>query len=531
MHYYRLHLAFCGKNAFETRRHLFFYYGRDILSVQTAVYRAARFLTSGGRMPQALGIFSIIDFSNCFGKAAYIRMKEIFALDGYRNIYFVGIGGSSMSSLAMIMKNRGVQVKGYDRAVSAETEMLEKSGITVYHDTQRSHFDGADLVVYTVAFSAEHPEMKIAYSLGVPVITRAKLLEAIAAGYKKSIGVAGTHGKSTTSGMLSQIFLSEHGCSPTILIGAPLPAVGAAYKIGSDDNFIFEACEYKDSFLNFYPKIAVILNVRLDHTDYFPSMERLAASFRQYMNNAGADGTAIVNADSPDAVRASEGVLPKVLFYSTIKADADFYAGNIAFEHGCGSFDFYKNGARVCRINLSVPGEFNVSNALAAAAAASISGISKDAITRALADFRGVSRRFEYLGNINGARFYTDYAHHPDELGATLKAARSVATGRLVTLFQPHTFTRLHDFFDEFASSFSCSDLALFTDVFSARETNRFGIGSRDLASAAGGIYLPSLEDSADYLLENTHEGDTVMLMGAGDVNLVWDIMIKKGKK
>ena len=147
--------------------------------------------------------------------------------------------------------------------------MLEKSGITVYHDTQRSHFDGADLVVYTVAFSAEHPEMKIANSLGVPVITRAKLLEAIAAGYKKSIGVAGTHGKSTTSGMLSQIFLSEHGCSPTILIGAPLPAVGAAYKIGSDDNFIFEACEYKDSFLSFYPKIAVILNVRLDHTDYF----------------------------------------------------------------------------------------------------------------------------------------------------------------------------------------------------------------------------------------------------------------------
>ncbi len=446
-------------------------------------------------------------------------------LQKYKNVYFIGIGGSSMSSLAMILKRRGCVVRGYDRAHTRETEMLQNSGIPVYDTTDASHFDGTELIVYTVAFAPDHPEMVLAAQRGVPVIPRARLLEAIAADYPNSIGVAGTHGKSTTSGMTAQIFLSEEHADPTVLIGAALPAIGAAYRIGSDGNFIFEACEYKDSFLSFYPRIAVVLNVRLDHTDYFASLEQLKGSFRQFMNNAGDSGIALVNADAPDAVEAARDVLPQVRYFSVKDPAADYFAGSITYDGGFASFDIYAFGTLLCRASLSVIGSFNVSNALAAAASAHLSGVSAKAIARGLSEFRGVARRFEYLGELNGARVFTDYAHHPDELKATLAAAKAAAGGRLVTLFQPHTFSRLHDLFDDFAASFGDSSLPLFTDVFSAREVNTSGVHAGLLADAAGGVYLPTLEESARYLEANVRPGDTVLLIGAGNVNTVWDII------
>lgn len=446
-------------------------------------------------------------------------------LQKYKNVYFIGIGGSSMSSLAMILKRRGCVVRGYDRAHTRETEMLQNSGIPVYDTTDASHLDGAELIVYTVAFAPDHPEMVLAAQRGVPVIPRARLLEAIAADYPNSIGVAGTHGKSTTSGMTAQIFLSEEHADPTVLIGAALPAIGAAYRIGGDGNFIFEACEYKDSFLSFYPRIAVVLNVRLDHTDYFSSLEQLKGSFRQFMNNAGDSGIALVNADAPDAVEAARDVLPQVRYFSVRDPAADYFAGSITYDGGFASFDIYAFGTLLCRASLSVIGSFNVSNALAAAASAHLSGVSAKAIARGLSEFRGVARRFEYLGELNGARVFTDYAHHPDELKATLAAAKAAAGGRLVTLFQPHTFSRLHDLFDDFAASFGDSSLPLFTDVFSAREVNTSGVHAGLLADAAGGVYLPTLEESARYLEANVRPGDTVLLIGAGNVNTVWDII------
>ena len=446
-------------------------------------------------------------------------------LQKYKNVYFIGIGGSSMSSLAMILKRRGCVVRGYDRAHTRETEMLQNSGIPVYDTTDASHFDGAELIVYTVAFAPDHPEMVLAAQRGVPVIPRARLLEAIAADYPNSIGIAGTHGKSTTSGMTAQIFLSEEHADPTVLIGAALPAIGAAYRIGSDGNFIFEACEYKDSFLSFYPRIAVVHNVRLDHTDDFASLEQLKGSFRQFMNNAGDAGIALVNADAPDAVEAARDVLPQVRYFSVKDPAADYFAGSITYDGGFASFDIYAFGTLLCRASLSVIGSFNVSNALAAAASAHLSGVSAKAIARGLSEFRGVARRFEYLGELNGARVFTDYAHHPDELKATLAAAKAAAGGRLVTLFQPHTFSRLHDLFDDFAASFGDSSLPLFTDVFSAREVNTSGVHAGLLADAAGGVYLPTLEESARYLEANVRPGDTVLLIGAGNVNTVWDII------
>ena len=289
--------------------------------------------------------------------------------------------------------------------------------------------------------------------------------------------------------MTAQIFLSEEHADPTVLIGAALPAIGAAYRIGSDGNFIFEACEYKDSFLSFYPRIAVVLNVRLDHTDYFASLEQLKGSFRQFMNNAGDAGIALVNADAPDAVEAARDVLPQVRYFSVKDPAADYFAGSITYDGGFASFDIYAFGTLLCRASLSVIGSFNVSNALAAAASAHLSGVSAKAIARGLSEFRGVARRFEYLGELNGARVFTDYAHHPDELKATLAAAKAAAGGRLVTLFQPHTFSRLHDLFDDFAASFGDSSLPLFTDVFSAREVNTICQETRRRQTASSSHY------------------------------------------
>ena len=440
-------------------------------------------------------------------------------LQKYKNVYFIGIGGSSMSSLAMILKRRGCVVRGYDRAHTRETEMLQNSGIPVYDTTDASHFDGAELIVYTVAFAPDHPEMVLAAQRGVPVIPRARLLEAIAADYPNSIGIAGTHGKSTTSGMTAQIFLSEEHADPTVLIGAALPAIGAAYRIGNDGNFIFEACEYKDSFLSFYPRIAVVLNVRLDHTDYFASLEQLKRSFRQFMNNAGDSGIALVNADAPDAVEAARDVLPQVRYFSVKDPAADYFAGSITYDGGFASFDIYAFGTLLCRASLSVIGSFNVSNALAAAACAILCGIPSGAIVTGLGNFRGAKRRLEFKGKLGGADVYDDYAHHPTEIAATLDAARQMGYDRVICVYQPHTYSRTKGLFDEFAAALGKADLPILCDIYAARETDTLGVSSELLAKATrGAVYMESFDRVADYLRENARAGDLILTMGAGDI-------------
>lgn len=425
-----------------------------------------------------------------------------------------------MSSLALILKRSGKCVKGYDRRKSDATQNLESEGITVYYESAPSNCLGCDIAVYTAAVDSDNPEMQYLAAAGIPAISRAELLGAIAKEYPNSIAVAGTHGKSTTCGILSQIFLSLKDADPTILIGAKLPCISSTFRTGSDGNFVFEACEYKDSFLQFYPTVSVVLNVELDHTDYFHSLEDMESSFMRFISNTAEGGCVIVNKDSVHAMECMKNYGGKTYTYSTTDPAADFFSKDIGFDHGMPSYTLVFKGREVFRAELSIPGVHNISNSLAAVAAAFISKVPDEAIIKGLKDFRGVGRRFEYKGCLNGARIYDDYAHHPDEIRATLAAASKMEAKRIITVFQPHTFSRLHDLFDSFVTAFGGADIKIFADVFSARESNIYGISSKNLADAVeNGIHLKSFDEIAAYIKEIATEGDLILFMGAGDID------------
>lgn len=446
------------------------------------------------------------------------------------NIYFVGIGGISMSSLAEILHKKGYKVSGYDCTPSPTTEHLREIGITVYYDTEPEHFENVTVAIVTAAVHDDNPEIIELKKRKIPCYSRAELLGALGSKYANSIAVAGTHGKSTTTGMLSDIFTTAKNADPTILVGAIVPELGSTFRLGTDENFIYEACEYTDSFLSFYPHIAAVLNLELDHTDYFPNIEALEASFTKFINNAGKDGIAVVNYDSAHTMTAVKDCLPKVITYSPAgNSDADYYIADLDFEHGFARFTVMHNNKKLVEVSLSVPGEHNVADALCATVCADLSGIEADDVAAGLKTFRGVSRRFELKGELNGAPVFDDYAHHPDEIKATLSAAKMMGYERVITVFQPHTFSRLHDLFDDFAVSFGNSDITVFAEIFSAsREKDIYGISSRMLADKVNGsVYLPSFEEIEDFLKKEVRDGDMVIVMGAGDVTKISKDLIK----
>jgi len=447
-----------------------------------------------------------------------VFFKLQFNINDYNSYYFVGIGGISMSSLALILKRSGKNVKGYDRSRSDATQSLEAEGITVYYETTKDNCKGCDIAVFTAAIAADNPEIKYIKEAGIPAISRAELLGAIAKEYPNSIAVAGTHGKSTTCGILSQIFLSFKEADPSILIGARLPSIHSTFRTGHDGTFVFEACEYKDAFLKFFPTVSVVLNVELDHIDYFHSLKEMEHSFQSFIGNTAENGCVVVNKDSTHAIECMEGYGRKFYTYSIVDSSADFYAKDIRFDHGLPSYTLVFKGREVFRAELSIPGEHNISNSLAAVAAAFISKVPDEAILKGLKDFRGVGRRFEYKGTVGGALIYDDYAHHPDEIRATLAAARNMDVKRIISVFQPHTFSRLHALFDDFATAFEDADVKVFADVFAAREENIYGVSSAALAEKAGGLYFDSFEGIADFVKKNATEGDIVIFMGAGDI-------------
>lgn len=440
----------------------------------------------------------------------------------YKKIYFVGIGGISMSTLALMMKAGGKEVLGYDRARSKETSMLEDHGVDIAYETVSPKLSGVDLAVYTAAVTPAHDILAEAAAKGIEIVPRAKLLGAIAAGYPVSIGVAGTHGKSTTSGMIARVFDLCPGKNPTFAVGAYLPFAGACYKIGGGDTFIFEADEYKDSFLSFRPTTAVILNIHHDHPDYFKNIGQSIASFGKYISHSQ---KALINAGCPNAKQAGENFTGAAYTFS-VREKADFYAENLVMEGGFASYDaVYPGGRR--QIRLSVPGEHNVENSLAAFAACFINGLRPDDIAAGIRAFTGVARRFEKVGTVGGAAIISDYAHHPDEITACLKTALQVAgRGRVVTVFQPHTYSRLQALFDAFVTSLSVSDILAVTDVYSAREQDKKGMDGRRFAESCGGVYCESLKDAAEFVKNTAREGDLVILMGAGDIYKVKDLLL-----
>lgn len=458
------------------------------------------------------------------------RLGEIFSVP--RSVYFIGIGGISMSSLAHIALERGCHVSGYDRVPSALTEALEKCGVKIYYELDPSHIDDQDVIVYTAAIKPDNPELARALEydrVGEKYcVYRADFLGWLMSGCKNRIGVAGMHGKSTTTAMLAHIFLSAK-LDPTIVLGAVMDEIGGAYRVGSKDTFIMEACEYQDSFLSFTPNIAVILNIDLDHTDYFSGLDNIIDSFSKYAAIAD-DGYAVYNSDSENVLSAMRNYKGKRVTFG-LESDAVFTAGNIVFDHGRAEFDILKKGTLFAHIKLGVTGRHNILNSLAAAAAADICGVPAEAVEKGLASYRGAKRRMEYRGSFTTASgasvpLFDDYAHHPTEIRATLSGAKEMGYKRVWVVFQPHTYSRTASLYDEFAKSFVGVN-AVFAPIYAARETNEWGVTSEKLAKDAGGLYFPTLGEIAGYLRKELRDGDMLIVMGAGDVIKLDDILLE----
>lgn len=445
-------------------------------------------------------------------------------LDSARKLHFAGIGGISMSTLAVLAVKKGYTVTGSDRNESDAVQRLRQSGVEVVIGHLPESVEGKDAVVYTAALGMENPELARAVELSIPLVSRGDFLGYIMGDYESRIGVSGTHGKTTTTSMIAHILIAA-GVDPTVANGAILPEIGGAYRLGSRDYFVYEACEYKDSFLSFDPSIAVITNIELDHTDYFPSIEAIIASFKKAIEPSQA---VVANIDNGNVRKALEGYDGWVIGISLTDPTADFYPANLRYEHGAGVYTLCHKGNALCEIRLPVIGAFNVYNSLCAAAVAITCGVEPELLAEAMTTFRSAARRFEQKGIVKGVSVYDDYAHHPDEVNATLNAASKLDFAKLWCVFQPHTYSRTHDLLDAFEQSFSAADQVIFADIYAARETDTHGVSSAFLASETGGLYFPSFEEIASYLAENAREGDLVLTMGAGDVYKVGDLLLEK---
>lgn len=424
-----------------------------------------------------------------------------------------------MSSLALITKKRGFEVSGSDRMRTSVTERIEKSGIKVYYSHEAEHIKGFDALVYTVAISPDNPEYAAALASGIMCISRADYLGYIMTGYKNRIGVSGMHGKSTTTSMCAQVFMDAQE-DPTVLSGAELSSMGGAFRIGGKEHFIFEACEYMDSFLDFNPTLAIVLNIERDHVDYFHSMEQICASYAHFASITQKNGYAVINADDGNVMSALSDYCGTKVTFSTKDKNADFFADNITYEHGRAHFDILCGGKPFCSVQLSVPGDHNIYNALATAAAAHICGIEADKIAAGLKNFTGAVRRTEYKGKLNGADVYDDYGHHPTEVKTTLRGLHRMGYGRIWCVFQPHTYTRTKELFSDFADALGEADTAIIYKIYPARETDTLGMSAALLAKQLGnrGLSIEDFDEIADFLRKNVRSGDAVMVMGAGDV-------------
>ncbi len=453
-----------------------------------------------------------------FGAAVIGRM-----LAGVNAIYFLGIGGISMSSLAMMSARRGMRVAGYDRTRTSLTDELEAQGIAVYDEADLSHLNGFGAVVYTVAIPEEHPEYTEAKRRGLPLISRSDYLGYLMLDYASRIGIAGSHGKSTATCMCAQILMSAMR-EPTVLSGAAMRSMGGAFRLGGRETMVFEACEYKDSFLDFNPTVAVILNAELDHVDYFHDMEQLRDSFAAFAERAGRDGTVIYNADDAETVRALANVTARRVTFSRDGIDADYRASGVRVERGFASFTLMYRGQMMGHVCLHVPGTHNVYNALAAAAAAREIGVCSRDIVRGLEEFGGAARRMEYKGRLHGAVVYDDYGHHPTEVEATLCEAGQLGGGRLICAFQPHTYSRTATLFDRYVHALRKADRVIVAPIYAARETDTRGVSAEVLATAVGGgaIGCQTMDEVAAAVIAEARQGDTVIIMGAGNIDGIY---------
>lgn len=439
------------------------------------------------------------------------------------HVHFIGIGGISMSGLAEILLDEGFTISGSDSKESDLTKHLEAKGISVFYGQKASNIiPGIDLVVYTAAIHEDNPEFAQAKAQGLPMLSRAELLGQIMDNYELSIAVAGTHGKTTTTSMISQILL-EAKTDPTITVGGILEAINGNLRVGESEVFISEACEYTNSFLNFRPKYSIILNVEAEHLDFFKDLDDIRKSFHKFAANTLADGATIINGEIDNYTEIVEGLPQRIITYG-LDSSYEYYAENITYdEKACAIFSVMHDGQKIMDVHLNVPGKHNVSNSLAAIALCDIMDIPNEAVISGLLKFGGANRRFQYKGKIDGITIIDDYAHHPTEIKATLTAAANYPHERLVLVFQPHTYSRTKAFLDDFAEVLSMADVVVLADIYAAREQNTYGVSSKDILNllkkkGTEAYYLPSFEEIEKFLLKNCINGDLLITMGAGNV-------------
>ena len=449
------------------------------------------------------------------------RVEELKAyLVPGKRVHLVGIGGVSMRPLGLVLKGMGMIVTGSDMNASVSTDELIASGIRVSIGHSAENIEGADCIIRTAAAHNDNPEIAAARTLGIPTFERAQAWGVIMQAYRNAVCIAGTHGKTTTTSMVTHI-LMEAQVDPTVMIGGYLPLLRAGHRVGKGDTIVLESCEYCDSFLNFFPTLAVVLNVEADHLDYFKDLADVQKSFRKFARIS--TGGVLANGDDPHTIEAMEGVA-HITF--GLNPNNRIHAENICsdWKH----FDVICDGQFYCHLDLCVIGRHNALNALAAAGTAWMLGIPGDAVTRGLATFSGAERRMQHKGEYNGAQIYDDYAHHPDELAATIEAVRTMEHKRLVIAFQPHTYTRTKALFNDFIKELRKADHVVLAEIYAARERNTVGISSMDLAQKIpGSVYCRTLQEVTAYLRSIAQDGDVIITVGAGDIFRAGEALLK----
>lgn len=447
------------------------------------------------------------------------------------HVHFIGIGGISMSGLAEILLSEGFRVSGSDNNRSALTEMLAEKGAVIRYGQRRDNItDDIDLVVYTSAIHPDNPEFIAVQEKGLASLTRAQLLGQMMRQYRTSIAVSGTHGKTTTTSMISDILL-QADTDPTLSIGGILKSIGSNYRVGGSEYFVTEACEYTNSFLSFYPKTGIILNVQEDHLDFFKDLADIRASFHAFAKLLPQEGLLLINGEIERYEELTEGLSCPVITFG-MREGFDYYPTDITYDPA-GNPSFICHGPEefTLSVTLGMPGDHNIANALPAIAIAHKFGIADNIISQALAHFRGADRRFDYKGQIGGVTVIDDYAHHPTEIQATLSAAAHYPHKKLWCVFQPHTYSRTKSFLSDFARELSAADHVVLADIYAARETDTLGISSRDLQreiQSLGGncSYFPTFDEIENFLLENCTAGDLLITMGAGDVHKIGENLL-----
>ena len=436
-----------------------------------------------------------------------------------KKVHLVGIGGVSMRPLGLVLQGMGIQVTGSDMNASVSTDELRAHGIQVFIGHSAKNIQGADCIIRTAAAHNDNPEIAAARAVGIPVFERAEAWGVLMQSYENAICISGTHGKTTTTSMVTHILLAAQQ-DPTVMIGGYLPILHAGHRVGKGDSIVLESCEYCDSFLNFFPTLAVVLNVEADHLDYFHDLADIQKSFRKFAQLVPkGTGRVLANGDDPNTMEALKG-----LELTTFGLGEKNRVHGQGYSEDWRDFEVVCDGKFYCNIHLNVFGRHNAANAVAGTL-----GIPGEAVTQGLETFRGAGRRMEFKGNYNGADVYDDYAHHPGELHATIAAVKAMGYHRIILAFQPHTYSRTAALFDDFVRELRTVDQVVLAEIYAARERNTVGISSRDLANKVpGAVYFETLPEVTTYLRRVARPDDVILTVGAGDIYQAGEALLKQ---